>query len=117
MRSRVDESLIRLFIVSQALLRALGSFPVRFKGLHAVNNPLWGTQTLYKLFRPFLSKKLKERVHFHGDSLEELHRFVPPTVLPDIFGGTAGPFDASWLSEHVHGMHDEIVSDSYYGWT
>lgn len=117
MRLKVDEFLIRPFIVFQALLMAQGSFPARFRGLHAINNPFWGTHALYKLFQPFLSNKMKERIHLHGDDLRELHGFVSPSILPEIFGGTAGAFDASWMSAYIYDVHDEIVSESYFGWT
>ena len=39
-------------------------FPVRFKGIHVINQP-WYLSVLMAIIRPFMSKKLAERVRSH----------------------------------------------------
>lgn len=66
-------------------------FPGRFKGIHIINEPAV-FDILFALVKPFLSEKLKNRIHFHGENLQSLHEHIPPSILPAEFGGQLGPF-------------------------
>jgi hypothetical protein len=43
--------------------------------------------------KPFLSSKLKKRIHVWGDDFTKLHALLPLSALPQDFGGTA-PFSS-----------------------
>ncbi|GFR15301.1 alpha-tocopherol transfer protein-like, partial [Trichonephila clavata] len=69
------------------LAKALrNSLPIRFKSIHVVNEPNTVRYT-WKLFRPLLSEKIKNRIFFHGDNKEELHKYIPKELLPQEYGG------------------------------
>ena len=41
------------------------------------------------MVKPFLSSKLKKRIHVWGDDFSLLHKLLPLTALPEDFGGSA----------------------------
>jgi hypothetical protein len=41
------------------------------------------------IVKPFLSSKLKKRIHVWGDDMAKLHALIPPSSLPEDFAGTA----------------------------
>ena len=90
------------------------SCPALFKGVHALDAPGWVVRIVNTVFRPFLSKEIRDSLHFHG-KVEELHQIISPSILPDIFGGTAGPWEGTWMKEAIEETHDEVVRKSYYG--
>ncbi|GFY63772.1 alpha-tocopherol transfer protein-like [Trichonephila inaurata madagascariensis] len=58
----------------------------RVKGLHVVNEPYYFS-TIIKIIKPFLHKKIRDRVHHHGSNLKSLHQHIPPEILPEYLGG------------------------------
>lgn len=46
------------------------------------------------IVKPFLSSKLKKRIHVWGDDVTQLHKLLPLSALPEDFGGTA-----AWSNE------------------
>lgn len=60
--------------------------PLRLKGVHVVNqNKLFSV--LFNIFRPFLSKKVAQRIYFHGRNMESLHAHISLEYLPKEYGG------------------------------
>jgi hypothetical protein len=57
------------------------------RGIFVVNQPRY-MNFLWALVRPFMKKKLRERVHFIGTDVAAFHDFIDPEVLPEEFGGT-----------------------------
>jgi hypothetical protein len=57
------------------------------RGIFVVNQPRY-MNFLWALVRPFMKKKLRERVHFIGTDVAAFHEFIDPQVLPPEFGGT-----------------------------
>ena len=93
---------------------AQGSSPMRFKGFHVINGPATATKLVFQAFRPFLPKKVLERLHFHRDNYE-LHEFVAPSILPETLGGDAGPWCGLRLKEAMDTLHEKIVHKTYFG--
>lgn len=63
------------------------AFPLRFKGLHFINEPtIFGA--IFTIVKPFLKEKTVKRFTFHGSSLESLHKCFDPNILPEELGGT-----------------------------
>ncbi|GFT26228.1 alpha-tocopherol transfer protein-like [Nephila pilipes] len=58
----------------------------RVKSMHVVNEPYFFS-TILKIVKQFMHKKLKDRLHCHGNNLKSLHRHIPPEILPDYLGG------------------------------
>ncbi|GBN07751.1 hypothetical protein AVEN_57880-1 [Araneus ventricosus] len=60
--------------------------PCRICGIHAVHEPFY-FGSAYQAIKPLLSKKIKERIHFHSSDLSSLHKILPPETLPEELGG------------------------------
>lgn len=60
---------------------------LRIKAIHIINQPTI-FNLVFKLFKPFLREKLKNRIHFHATDRESLHKHMSPKFLPPIYGGT-----------------------------
>ncbi|XP_075546279.1 alpha-tocopherol transfer protein-like isoform X1 [Dermacentor variabilis] len=80
------------WFVGRLISIAQDSLPVRLKGIYFVNTPAV-FQVVYTIAKPFLSAKLKSRLHFIGRDLSELSGVVPSELLPEDFGGTTNDFD------------------------
>ncbi|KAG8172090.1 hypothetical protein JTE90_009117, partial [Oedothorax gibbosus] len=76
-------------------------WPYRITAIHGCYEPSYYT-FVYNIVKPMLSKKLKERVHFHGENMESLHKFIPPAALPKSLGGTLGDKDFSDYRAVIH---------------
>ncbi|KAG0419098.1 hypothetical protein HPB47_004390 [Ixodes persulcatus] len=71
--------------------------PARMKAFHAVRQS-YAFNILFGLVRPFMKKKLADRIHLHGLNFENLHKEIPPSILPEEYGGDVPSldFDAFW---------------------
>lgn len=85
--------------------------PVRLQGLFILHQP-WYLSFLWALVRPFMKKKLRQRVtpllpccltlhqiHFLNDRYDELFAIVPPEILPVDFHGTCQDDPLWWISQ------------------
>ncbi|XP_035214774.1 alpha-tocopherol transfer protein-like isoform X2 [Stegodyphus dumicola] len=89
--------------------------PVRNKAVHVINNP--GIfSILFDIMKPFLSKKLRNRIYFHGDNLSSLHQFLPPQMLPEEFGGTQGSFENEQFYECLLANEEEFQQYQKFGY-
>lgn len=76
-------------IVKKFLICVQEAYPVKLKEVHIINvSPL--VDTIVNFARPFLKEKIRQRIHFHSN-LESLYKFVPRAMLPEEYGGDAGP--------------------------
>jgi len=64
-----------------------GSFPLWIRKIHVVNNPSLFS-VLYNMMRPLLDERVKNNMVFHGSNYTELHKEIPPSILPKSMGGT-----------------------------
>lgn len=65
----------------------LDSFPLKVRGIHLVNVPLF-FRPVFAMIRPFLPEKIKQRIHIHGsDFADSLAGFFSAPVLPPEYGG------------------------------
>ena len=97
----------------QASRMAQESWPMLVRGIHVLNAPRWIVAIVYALF-PFIPKHDRDSLRFHR-SIGEMHHFISPSVLPDIFGGAGGPWDGLWMREAIEDTHEDAVEKSYYG--
>lgn len=62
---------------------------MKLKEVHVINiSPI--VDTIVNFVKPFLKEKIRERIHIHSN-LEDLYKFVPKEMLPEEYGGNAGP--------------------------
>ena len=73
-----------------ALVELQDSFPVRFKGIHFLNEP-WYLHFVLKIVKPFLKQKHRDRFVAHGSDISGLHDLINPQDLPGDFGGFQPP--------------------------
>ncbi|XP_025054275.1 alpha-tocopherol transfer protein, partial [Alligator sinensis] len=63
------------------------SFPLKVRGIHLINEPLF-FHPVFSLIKPFLTEKIKERVHMHGSNyIQSLTQHFPASILPQEYGG------------------------------
>ncbi|CAN7980943.1 unnamed protein product [Ixodes pacificus] len=90
--------------------------PVRIKAIHIVRES-YVFNMAYAVIRPFINKKVADRVHFHGEKFEGLYNDMPVNMLPKEYGGM-GPdldFEAYWSS--LDQAEASFVENKRYGYT
>jgi len=64
----------------------LGAYPIKYKGFHILNNA-YLFDTILKVIKQLIPKKLRDRIHLHGTNYASLYEHVPREILPESFGG------------------------------
>lgn len=90
LRHAREFTMSRIYMFLQIFLSA---YPVKYKGFHILNNS-YIFDTILTLVKQLIPKKLRERIHLHGSSLESLHKHVPKEILPSRLGGLLSDEDA-----------------------
>ncbi|XP_044583551.1 alpha-tocopherol transfer protein isoform X1 [Cotesia glomerata] len=73
-------------IASMVMALMVSSFPMKTYAIHILHQS-WVFDMIYAMFKPLINKDMKERVFFHGDNMESLHKHIAPTHLPKKYGG------------------------------
>ncbi|XP_066142207.1 clavesin-2-like isoform X3 [Euwallacea fornicatus] len=77
------------------------SFPMKIHAIHIVFQP-WIFDIVYRVFQPFITGPMKNRIFFHGEDLDSLHKHIDPKHLPEKYGGKHPDYDfVPW----VHGFN------------
>ncbi|GFT00224.1 alpha-tocopherol transfer protein-like [Nephila pilipes] len=90
-------------------------FPIRHKAIHVINNSSIFS-VLFALIKPLINKKMRERIHFHGDNLTSLHQYISPNVLPSEFGGTQGTFHNENFYKSLLDSDEEFIQRNRHGY-
>ncbi|XP_069698824.1 retinol-binding protein pinta-like isoform X2 [Periplaneta americana] len=69
----------------------------RVRKIHIINMPKYA-EYLLELVKTTLPKKQSDKIIIHGNGLSKLHKEVPKNLLPDEYGGSAGPLEAYWAA-------------------
>ncbi|XP_022128839.2 retinaldehyde-binding protein 1 [Pieris rapae] len=86
------------------------AMPLRLKEVHFVKEPMLFS-AVWKMFKPFIREKLKNRIYFHGSKMSSLHKQMNPSHLPADYGGDLPAIDysgAEWypvineILPHIH---------------
>lgn len=77
-------------LIKKFLICAQEAYPVKLKEVHVVNVSSL-VDTIVNFVKPFLKEKIKNRIFFHADGYESLYKYVPKEMLPQEYGGFAGP--------------------------
>jgi hypothetical protein len=94
--------------------------PIRFGGFMLLRQPRYISVVL-ALVKPFLNKKLRQRIYLLGDDWEQMHSIVDPSQLPASFGGTLDYEPTRVVLEealpdwerHVSSWHDLGISAAH----
>ncbi|GFU02367.1 clavesin-2, partial [Nephila pilipes] len=94
-------------LVSKALRNCL---PVRFKSIHIINESIvlrYG----WSVLKVFLSEKIRNRFYIHGDSKDELLKYIQKEILPvDQGGDCANPIDGDRIIKELDKFYDRFLS-------
>jgi len=74
------------FVALKGINILVNNMPVKFRAVHIVNQS-YLVNVLVSAVRPFLKKKLRERLHLHQD-MKSLHSHISPDILPEWLDGT-----------------------------
>lgn len=61
------------------------SFPLKVRAIHLINEPII-FHAVFSMIKPFLTEKIKERIHLHGHNKTSLLQHFPD-ILPLEYGG------------------------------
>lgn len=108
-------TLYKLYCFGQSNVKFLAQLvdaavPVKIRNVHVVfENSI--SSLFLNLMKRFICKKLQDRIHFHGNKLDELHQCCYPSALPTEFGGTCGDLAGynyeqykKKIDEHQHSL-------------
>ncbi|XP_054284146.1 alpha-tocopherol transfer protein-like [Macrosteles quadrilineatus] len=73
-------------IVQKVLEIMVTSFPMKVHTIHIVNES-WVFDMIFNMFKPFLGKRYRDIMFFHGSDRESLHQHIQPKYLPKVYGG------------------------------
>ncbi|KAF5291264.1 hypothetical protein FQR65_LT11442 [Abscondita terminalis] len=77
-------------VIKQAITCLLLTYPLRSKSFHVINASDW-FNSAFQLVKPFVSKKIFDRMHVYKNcELDKLKKFIPSSLLPREYGGN-GP--------------------------
>lgn len=96
-------------------VHAWQNYHCRPKNLEFVNAPIY-VNVVLRIFKSFMSEKLKSRVNVHFRGLGELHKVVNKENLPYEYGGTDGPLSEviQYWSEKLLYYKDWFEEDEKY---
>lgn len=89
--------------------------PARFKAVHVVYQPSV-FNVFFSLAKPFLTSKNINRILIHGSDMSSLHRHLPPSILPEEYGGMDGTFDNTKYCQGLYDRDEGFVQDMQYGY-
>ncbi|XP_049775675.1 retinaldehyde-binding protein 1 [Schistocerca cancellata] len=92
------------------------AMPLRLKEVHIVKQP-YIFNMVFTMFKPFIREKLRNRMFFHGDKMESLHKHLDPSHLPEDYGGKLPKIDYTskdWYPV-ICDITDEIKEWNSYG--
>ncbi|KAL0867916.1 hypothetical protein ABMA27_008594 [Loxostege sticticalis] len=86
--------------VKKFLICVQEAYPVKLKEVHVVNaSPL--IDAVVTMIKPFLKEKIRNRIFIHTE-MESLQKYIPKDILPEEYGGDAGPVDVyneAWIKK------------------
>ncbi|KAG8192973.1 hypothetical protein JTE90_028095 [Oedothorax gibbosus] len=101
-----------LWLFAEALQNC---FPARFRAVHVVNEGHLFTY-VWSCLKQLLTKKLRDRFHFHGKNVTKLHKYFAPAILPAEYGGELPPYsNKDWVKKFQQSA--DYISNQYkYGY-
>lgn len=91
--------------IIKRLVSTWQAYPNRIRSLDYVNAPTHVNLVL-NIFRRFMSKKLRQRMHVHRGDGRAIVKKVSPSVLPSELGGTEGDYES---------LTSELMGFTFFG--
>uniref|UniRef100_A0A8C3R4E1 Alpha tocopherol transfer protein like n=1 Tax=Cyanoderma ruficeps TaxID=181631 RepID=A0A8C3R4E1_9PASS len=98
------------FVAKKVIGILQDGFPIRIKAVNIINEPRI-FKGIFAIIKPFLKEKIANRFFLHGCNLNSLHQNIPPVILPEEYGGTAGKLDISAWNELLLASEDDFLHD------
>ncbi|XP_050072387.1 uncharacterized protein LOC126560472 [Anopheles maculipalpis] len=96
--------------IAQKMLALLAtSMPLRTSQIHIVNQG-WVFDTVFQIFKPLLTEKMRQRLFFHGTDRTSLHKYIDPEALPERYGGTNPEYPYTYWLEHLSRV-EQVVDE------
>ncbi|KYN07796.1 PREDICTED: alpha-tocopherol transfer protein-like [Cyphomyrmex costatus] len=73
-------------VASMMLSVMVTAFPIRIHALHILNQS-WVFDAIFAVFKPLLDANMRNKLFFHGNNYESLHKHILPQYLPKVYGG------------------------------
>lgn len=113
-------TLDKLFSCDFGLLRRFLEYlqdcmPMRLKAVHIIRESK-AMDLLFVLLRPFIKRKLAQRIHFHGTSYGKLCEDLPPSMLPEEYGGETEPYDCVSFWNQMDAEEAAFVENNQFGY-
>lgn len=113
-------TLDKLFSCNIGLLRRFLEYvqdcmPMRLKAVHIIRESK-AMDLLFVLLRPFIKRKLAQRIHFHGASYGKLYEDLPPSMLPEEYGGETEPYDCESFWNQMDSEEAAFVKNNEFGY-
>ncbi|XP_046661381.1 alpha-tocopherol transfer protein-like isoform X1 [Homalodisca vitripennis] len=89
----------------------LEALPARLKGIFIINAPTF-FDTIYNLFKPILSEKMKKRLQILPN-YKDLYKYIPKRILPSNYGGDGPTLEESsreW-QKTIESIRDFLIED------
>ncbi|CAI9740231.1 clavesin-2-like isoform X2 [Octopus vulgaris] len=90
-------------------------FPARFGGIHFINQP-WYIEAIFKMIKPFLKEKNRDKIFMHGINLTTLHQHIHKEVLPAELGGLEPPYNNQYWAKQLVGDENFSFGDKHIYW-
>ncbi|XP_064024074.1 alpha-tocopherol transfer protein-like isoform X2 [Pogoniulus pusillus] len=98
------------FVAKKVIGILQDGFPIRIKAVNIINEPRI-FKGIFAIIKPFLKEKIANRFFLHGCDLNSLHQNIPPMILPEEYGGTAGKLDISAWNELLLASEEDFLHD------
>ncbi|CAN7938406.1 unnamed protein product, partial [Ixodes hexagonus] len=102
-------------LLKRFLRHFLDCMPVRVKALHIVRES-YASDMAYAVIRHFISKKITDRIRFHGWNFEGLHQDIPVDMLPKEYGGLGPDTDSEAYWRNLDTAGAFFVENNRYGY-
>ncbi|XP_071443193.1 retinol-binding protein pinta-like [Hetaerina americana] len=102
-------------MIKQVMKCSEDGYPVRPKGVNYIHASST-FETIFNLLKAFSKEKLQNRFFVHGDDMNSLFKNVPKRILPNEYGGEAGPISdlaSNWKKE-LENFRDWLLEDEKF---
>ncbi|XP_001604950.2 retinol-binding protein pinta isoform X2 [Nasonia vitripennis] len=101
--------------IVKRLVNTWQGYPNRIRSLDYVNAPMH-VNVVLNIFRKFMSKKLRQRIHIHSGDGKSLLKKISPSVLPTELGGTDGDYESlkNYWKKQAEDNKQWFVDDEKY---
>lgn len=82
------------------------NYHIRPQYLEFVNAPVY-INVVLNVFKSFMTRKLKQRIHVHFSGFDNLHKIVPKEMLPEEYGGSNGNLQ-TLIEYWKNKLHDNV---------